>query len=142
MTEEIFEWPEDTSGGIKPSSPITGEVILNTTSLATIKLTNLTNGKIPYHVSDAAGLADGPTKTDVDSAVSLKHAALTIDGTSPLSLSGQAISLKNDAAAAITEVDTGTLANSDTVVPTSKAVYDAIAAGITHQQVLARSLMG
>ncbi len=47
---------------------------------------------------------------------------LTIDGTSPLSLSGQAISLKNDAAAAITEVDTGTLADSDTVVPTSKAV--------------------
>ncbi len=51
------------------------------------------------------------------------HAAVTIDGTSPLSLSGQAISLKNDAAGAITEVDTGALTNSDTVIPTSKAVY-------------------
>jgi len=70
------------------------------------------------------------------------HDALTIDGTSPLSLSGQVLSLVNDAGAAITEVDTGPLASSDTVVPTSKAVYDAIAAGITHQQVLARSLMG
>ncbi len=40
---------------------------------ATVKLTNLTDGKIPYHVDDATGLADGPTKTDVDSAVSLKH---------------------------------------------------------------------
>ena len=69
----------------------------------------------------------------------LKHAALTIDGTSPLSLSGQAISLKNDAAAAITEVDTGTLDNSTTKIPTNKTVYDAI---LTHQQVLARSLMG
>jgi hypothetical protein len=57
------------------------------------------------------------------------HAAVTIDGTSPLSLSGQAISLKNDAAAAITEVDTGALANSDTVIPTSKAVKTAIGAG-------------
>jgi hypothetical protein len=57
------------------------------------------------------------------------HPALTIDGTSPLSLSGQAISLQNDAAAAITEVDTGALANSDTVIPTSKAVKTAIGAG-------------
>jgi hypothetical protein len=72
------------------------------------------------------------------------HPALTIDGTSPLSLDGQAISLKNDDGNAITEVDTGTLADSDTLIPTSKAVYDAIAGGtgITHQQVLARSLMG
>lgn len=50
------------------------------------------------------------------------HDALTIDGTSPLSLSGQVLSLVNDAAAAITEVDTGPLASSDTVIPTSKAV--------------------
>jgi len=69
----------------------------------------------------------------------LQHAALTIDGTSPLSLSGQAISLKNDSAAAITEADTGTLDNSTTKIPTNKTVYDAI---LTHQQVLARSLMG
>jgi hypothetical protein len=87
-----------------------------------VVLTDLSDGRIPYHVNDTTGLADGPTKTDVDSAVSLKHAAVTIDGTSPLSLSTQAISLKNDAAAAVTEVDTGALAASDTVVPTSKAV--------------------
>lgn len=86
MTEEIFEWPEDTSGGIKPSSPITGEVILDTTSLSTIKLTNLTNGKIPYHVSDAAGLADGPTKTDVDDAVN-KRVQVVADETARLALS-------------------------------------------------------
>lgn len=59
------------------------------------------------------------------------HTAVTIDGTpSPLSLSGQAISLKNNAGspAAITAVDTGTLADSDTVIPTSKAVLTKIGA--------------
>lgn len=91
---------------------------------ATLKLSNLSDGKIPYHDSDGVGLVDGPTKTDVDSAVNLKHSAVTIDGTSPLSISGQALTLKNDASNAITEVDTGALANSDTVVPTSKAVRD------------------
>lgn len=123
---------------------ITGLKSTDSPVFVTTKLSGLTDGKIPYHVNDSTGLADGPTKTDVDSAVSLKHPALTIDGTSPLSLSGQAISLKNDAAAAITEVDTGTLDNSTTKIPTNKTVYDAIAGGtgITHQQVLARSLMG
>jgi hypothetical protein len=36
-------------------------------------ITALTDGKIPYHKDDTDGLVDGPTKTDVDSAVSLKH---------------------------------------------------------------------
>ena len=71
----------------------------------------------------------GGSPADIADAIAKKHAAVTIDGTSPLSLSTQAISLKNDASAAITEVDTGTLADSDTVVPTSKAVKTAIAAG-------------
>lgn len=174
-------------------------------AFVTVKLTGLTDGRIPYHVNDATGLADGPLKTDVDDAVSKAHAAgsdnqdlsglvekvaghslvadteiakihaagsddqdlsglvtkeatspdptgylpeydatgnlvkssklssdvhaaLTIDGTSPLSLSGQAISIKNDAAGAITEVDTGTLDNSATKVPVNKTVYDAIGA--------------
>ena len=35
----------------------------------------------------------------------------------------------NDVGATVTEIDTGALANSDTVVPTSKAVTTAIAAG-------------
>ncbi|MFH1616906.1 MAG: hypothetical protein ABIG61_17710, partial [Planctomycetota bacterium] len=39
----------------------------------TVKLSALSDGKIPYHIDDVTGLADGPTKTDVDSAVSLKH---------------------------------------------------------------------
>ena len=53
------------------------------------------------------------------------HSAVTVSA--PISLSGQALSLVNDAAAAITEIDTGALANSDTVIPTSKAVTTAIA---------------
>lgn len=60
------------------------------------------------------------------------HAALTIDGTSPLSLSGQAISIKNDAAGAITEVDTGTLDNSATKIPANLSVYNAIGAKHVH----------
>jgi hypothetical protein len=36
---------------------------------ATVRLTNLTDGCIPYHVSDASGLADGPLKSAVDDAV-------------------------------------------------------------------------
>ena len=133
---------EHENDGTHKSGNIHGLEPTDSPEFVTVKLSGLSDGVIPYNVDADTGLADGPTKTDVDDAVTKKHAALTIDGTSPLSLSGQAISLKNDAAAAITEVDTGTLANSDTVVPTSKAVYDAIAAGITHQQVLARSLMG
>lgn len=92
----------------------------------TAKLSGLTDGYIPYHVDDATGLANGPTKTDVDSAVSLKHAAVTVSA--PISLSTQALSLVNDAAATVTEIDTGVVADSDTVVPTSKAVKTAIAA--------------
>jgi hypothetical protein len=114
----------------------------DTGALADLDTVVPTSKAVKAYADGKATLAEVKADADISSAISLKHAAVTIDGTSPLSLSGQAISLKNDAAAAITEVDTGTLANSDTVVPTSKAVYDAIAAGITHQQVLARSLMG
>jgi hypothetical protein len=106
--------------------------ILNVTATGFIqgttgKFTNLTDGKIPYHVDDATGLADGPIKTDVDSAVSLKHAAVTVSA--PIVLTGQAIELKNNAGspAQVTAIDIGALANSDTVVPTSKAVTTALA---------------
>jgi hypothetical protein len=44
-------------------------------AFTTVKLSDLTDDYIPYHVSDAVGLANGPTKTNVDSAVSLKHSA-------------------------------------------------------------------
>lgn len=53
------------------------------------------------------------------------HSAVTVSA--PIALSGQALSLVNDAAGTITEIDTGALANSDTVIPTSKAVTTAIA---------------
>ncbi len=43
-------------------------------TFVTVKLSGLADGKIPYHVNDATGLADGPTKTDVDDAVTKKHA--------------------------------------------------------------------
>ena len=45
-------------------------------TFVTVKLSGLSDGYIPYHVSDTVGLANGPTKADVDSAVSLKHAAV------------------------------------------------------------------
>ena len=54
------------------------------------------------------------------------HSAVSIATPSPLSLSTQTLSLKNDAAAAITEVDTGALAASDTKIPTSAAVRTAV----------------
>ena len=47
----------------------------------------------------------------------------------PLSLTGQTISVVNDVGATVTQVDTGVLANSDTVIPSSAAVVAAIALG-------------
>ena len=58
-----------------------GVVFDHTPAAATIKLTNLTDDYIPYHVDDSTGLANGPTKTNVDSAVSLKHTQHTDTGT-------------------------------------------------------------
>ena len=40
---------------------------------ATVKLSGLSDGYIPYHVNDGSGLGNGLLKTDADSAVSLKH---------------------------------------------------------------------
>lgn len=59
---------------------ITGLKATDSPVFVTTKLTALTDGKIPYHVNDATGLADGPTKTDVDDAVTKKHAN-TLDHT-------------------------------------------------------------
>jgi hypothetical protein len=38
-------------------------------TFVTTKLTGLSDGYIPYHVNDATGLANGPTKADVDAAI-------------------------------------------------------------------------
>jgi hypothetical protein len=58
-----------------------GVVFDHAPQATTIKLTNLTDDYIPYHVDDSTGLANGPTKTNVDSAVSLKHTQHTDTGT-------------------------------------------------------------
>lgn len=155
---------------------LSGLTSASSPTFVTVKLTGLSDGKIPYHVNDLTGLADGPTKTDVDSAVSLKHAqshaitstsdhtssatpgnvlkadasGLPVSGTNsdidvasavslkhaavtvsaPINMVGQALSLVNNAGspATITAIDTGVLASSDTVVPTSLAVVTAIGA--------------
>ena len=74
---------------------------------------------------ELTGTAALPTIISIHSG-SAHHAAVTVTG--PISLSSQEVGLKNDAAAPITEVDTGALANLDTAVPTSKAVTTALAA--------------
>jgi len=73
-------------------------------------------------------LAAVKADADIASAISLKHAAVTVSA--PIALSGQAISLVNNAVSpgTITAIDIGVVADSDTVVPTSKAVKTAIAA--------------
>jgi hypothetical protein len=66
---------------------------------------------------------------DHNASAGAHHAAVTVSA--PISLSTQAISLVNNAVspATVTAIDIGALANSDTVIPTSKAVTTAIAAG-------------
>jgi hypothetical protein len=56
-------------------APLASPVFTGLVTAPTLTVTGLSNGYIPYHVSDAAGFADGPTKANVDSAVTLKHAA-------------------------------------------------------------------
>ena len=52
------------------------------------------------------------------------HAIVTVNA--PIVLTGQDIELKNDAGAQVTEIDTSTLANSDTKIPTNTTVKEAI----------------
>lgn len=47
-------------------------------------------------------------------------------GSAPIIVRGKTISLINDAGDTITEIDTGTLDNSATKLPTNKTVFDAI----------------
>jgi hypothetical protein len=72
--------------------------------------------------SGAAANADWRVLTSAD--ISDSHAAVTVTG--PISLSGQQVGLANDAAAAITQIDTAALSALDTDIPTSKAVGTAI----------------
>ncbi len=68
--------------------------------------------------------ADDNYVTDAEKAA--LHAAATVSA--PIAVTGQALSIVNDAAATVTEVDTGALGNVDTTIPTSKVVTTAIAA--------------
>ncbi len=59
------------------SRVVLGLAVGDSPEFTTVKLSGLTDDYIPYHVNDTTGLANGPTKTNVDSAVSLKHTAGT-----------------------------------------------------------------
>lgn len=79
---------------IPAQADITGLHTTDSPVFVTAKLSGLSDGLIPYHVSDAVGLADGPTKADVDSAVSLKHASVTLANPNHgLGLTGQELTL-------------------------------------------------
>ena len=123
-------------------------------SLAQADISGLTTGSSPTFtgvlvsgltaskvvVTDGSkNLASG-TNSDaqIAAAVTASHVAVTVSA--PISLTGQALSLVNNAGtpATITAIDIGALATtSDTVVPTSKAVYTY--AGTAVSQAHARS---
>jgi len=52
-----------------------------------------------------------------------------VTASAPIQASGQALSIVNDKGETVTEVDTGSLSNSEKTIPTSKTVSAAIAAG-------------
>jgi len=83
ITEANLEDAVDKKHAAGSDNQTRGDLNLDTDDspvFVTTKLSGLTDGKIPYHVNDATGLADGPTKTDVDDAVTKKHAN-TLDHT-------------------------------------------------------------
>ncbi len=61
-------------------------------------------------------------EAEVGSGTGSSHDPVTIDGDSPLALSGQAISMENEDGDPVTKISTGELADSDTEIPSSKAV--------------------
>jgi hypothetical protein len=98
---------------------------------------------VPYvNAAAPGGPSDGMLWWDIDDPASVpadQHAAVTVSA--PLSVTGQALSLVNDAAATVTEIDTASVANSDTKIPTSKAVYDALAGKAATTAVITWSLI-
>jgi hypothetical protein len=78
--------------------------------------------QLPAAAGEAIRQTAKITETNLENAVDLKHAAVTVSA--PISISTQALSLVNDAAGTITEIDTAALADSDTVIPTSKRAKD------------------
>jgi hypothetical protein len=124
-------------------------IILGSGTGAVTVLGNATNGQIPIGSTGADPViatitqGTGITVTNTAGAISIaSHVPVTVSA--PLSVTGQALSLVNDAAATITQIDTGALSNLDTDIPTSKAVTTALASagsGKTQQQIMTLSLM-
>jgi hypothetical protein len=74
------------TGPIDDLSPTDARTVLGLATtdspvFVTVKLSGLTDGYIPVHTNDSTGLENGPLKTDVDSAVTLKHTQHTDTGT-------------------------------------------------------------
>jgi hypothetical protein len=93
--------------GLKWDTPSGGGVTVHS------DLTNLS-----YTSSAHTGFEPTVTKGNLTASTPVK-----LDQTRQVIGGAAVVSLVNDAAAAVTEIDTGALANSDTVIPTSKAVY-------------------
>ena len=54
-------------------SPVSSPTFTGLITTQNITVASLSDGYIPYHLSDAVGFIDGPLKTDADSAITLKH---------------------------------------------------------------------
>lgn len=67
------------AGGTEPSwatlnqAAVDGLKTADGPTFVTVKCSGLTDGYIPYHVSDAAGFANGPLKSDVDLAINVSY---------------------------------------------------------------------
>ncbi len=119
ITEALLESATDlkhTQGTDTTLGNVTANINMNTH-----KLTSLA---VPADVGDSIRATTKITESNLEDAVDKKHVAVTVSA--PVSLSGQALSLVNNAGspATVTTIDIdGTLAgNSDVYVPTQKAV--------------------
>jgi len=107
-------------------SSATPSVVIN----APLSMANKKIGSL----ADPTLAQDAVTKTYVDTTLGVgTQGDLTVsapiaisDATRHLIGGAAALSLVNDAASSVTEIDTGTLASSDTKIPTSKATKDAV----------------
>jgi hypothetical protein len=107
-------------GTVSLTDDTTNYIEIGTDGTVYVVASAFTAGRLPIRtVVCASGVQT--TSTDMRSFFSITHDAVTVS--EPISVSGQALSIINDADATITEIDTGVLADSDTVVPTSKAVF-------------------
>jgi len=87
---DLMRWDDPSSKWLPKSiaEVVSGNII----DPSNVRIASLTDGYIPYHVDDTTGFADGPTKTDVDDAVSKKHSQNTDTGTT-----GASFTIESDA---------------------------------------------